>query len=56
MARGIHELRLRLQEQEVDESREIQMGLLPKTIPQIPGYAMRPSPIPRAWWAAITSM
>ncbi len=40
IARGIRELELRLQEEEVDESRQIQLGLLPKTIPQLAGYAI----------------
>jgi serine phosphatase RsbU (regulator of sigma subunit)/heme/copper-type cytochrome/quinol oxidase subunit 4 len=40
IARGIRELELRLQEEEVDESRQIQLGLLPKTIPQLAGYGI----------------
>ena len=40
MARGVHQLRLRLEEQELNESREIQMGLLPKTISELAGYAI----------------
>lgn len=35
---GIDNLRLRRQEEEFEEAREIQQGLLPSTIPQIPGY------------------
>jgi sigma-B regulation protein RsbU (phosphoserine phosphatase) len=35
---GIENLRLRGQEREYEEAREIQQGLLPKQIPQIPGH------------------
>ena len=35
---GIESLRLHRQEEEFEEAREIQQGLLPSTIPQIPGY------------------
>jgi len=35
---GIDSLRLRGQEREYEEAREIQQGLLPKQIPQIPGH------------------
>ena len=35
---GIENLRRRSQEREYEEAREIQQGLLPKQIPQIPGY------------------
>ncbi len=35
---GIESLRLKGKEREYEEAREIQQGLLPKTIPQIPGH------------------
>jgi serine phosphatase RsbU (regulator of sigma subunit) len=35
---GINDVRLRKQEQEFEQAREIQEGLLPKEIPQLPGY------------------
>ena len=38
---GIEGLRLKGKEREYEEAREIQHGLLPKTVPQIPGHEIR---------------
>jgi phosphoserine phosphatase RsbU/P len=42
-------LQLQLQTQEIDDARAIQQGLLPKEIPQLPGYE-----IADAWQSALT--
>jgi len=38
MAAGVDRIRLREQERDFEKAREIQQGLLPKKIPQLPGY------------------
>ncbi len=38
MAVGVDRIRLREQERDFEKTREIQQGLLPKQIPQLPGY------------------